>query len=289
MGIFSTLRKDERSTQDIARAVREARRLGRDGEPRRSWERRKARKAAERAQRDGAARDGAAHDGAARDGAGADGTGEAEAQHEPNGPLERMLATFEEIGIDGRLTFSSAEAVADRAERGRGARRPQVAVRRIIRVHRRGVTFGGFVTGLGGLLTLVVTLPLNIAEFYIQAIRMTAGIAAVRGYDVHDEETRTRILACLVGEEASELLSSAGLGPVATFAGKRLTRRMPDAAETRLMRAIGARILRRFSLRSVRLFGKSIPLLGGVIGAVGDRSQLARIAKAADEAFPARS
>ena len=272
MGIFSTLRQDPRSTQDIARAVREARRLGKDGEPRRGWERRKARKARDAAREADEGKD-----------------SDTSRPGSTHGPLERMLATFQEIGIDGRLTFSSAEAVADRAQRGRGARHSRVAVSRIIRRHRRGVTVGGFVTGLGGLFTLVATLPINIAEFYIQAIRMTAAIAAVRGYDVDDEEIRARILACLVGEEADELLGSVGLGPVASFAGKRLSARLPRSESTRLTRAVGARMMRRFGLRSVRLFGKSIPLLGGVIGAVTDRAMLRRIARAADETFPAQS
>ena len=41
-----------------------------------------------------------------------------------------------------------------------------------------------------------------------------------------------------------------------------------------------------FGLRSARLFGKAIPGLGGVLGALSDRKQLNRIAEAARKGFP---
>ncbi|MDO5663433.1 MAG: EcsC family protein [Brachybacterium sp.] len=201
------------------------------------------------------------------------------------GALERMVESFRDIGIDGRLAFSSAADVAKAASKGRGKNEDR-AIRRIVGSHRRGVTVGGFLTGLGGFVTLPVMLPGNVVEFYVQATRMVAAIAAVRGYDIDDEEIRTRVLATLVGEEADDVLKNVGLGPVAGVAARQVAKRMPASPSTAVARAIGARILRRFGLRSVRLFGKAVPGLGGIIGAWGDRRALRRIEKAALEQFP---
>ena len=204
----------------------------------------------------------------------------AEVEQESGGALQRMVESFRDIGLDGKLNFSSAQAVANRALK-RSRKNPEKAARQIIRSHRRGVTVGGFATGLGGVFT-----PANVFEFYVQATRMVGAIAAVRGYDLEDEEVRTRVLAALVGEESDDILASVGLGPVAGAATRQLTKRLPASPSTAVARAIGGRVVRRFGLRSTRLFGKAIPGLGGVIGAWGDRRALKKIAETAKKDFP---
>ena len=204
-----------------------------------------------------------------------------------SGPLQKMVESFRDIGLDGKATFASASTAARRASK-KGRRREEKAIARIIRSHRRGVTAGGFLSGLGGFVTLPVLLPLNVFEFYVQATRMVGAIASVRGYDLSDDEIRTRVLACLVGEESQDVLANVGLGPVAGAASRRLGKRLRGAQMSSVTSAIGARVLKRFGLRSVRLFGKAVPGLGAVIGAVSDRRQLSRIAESALEEFPRR-
>ncbi|WP_239373661.1 EcsC family protein [Helcobacillus sp. ACRRO] len=199
------------------------------------------------------------------------------------GALESLVNTFRDIGIDGKATFASAKTVAKRAKRRRSTER---AVKKIIASHRRRATVGGFVTGLGGAITLPVMLPANVLEFYVIATRMTAAIASVRGYDINDQEIRTRILAALVGEESGDLLGSVGLGPVGGAASRQVAKRLPQSDVSRITKAIGARAVRRFSLRSARLFGKAIPGAGGVLGAWADRRALKKIAQTAKATFP---
>ena len=207
-------------------------------------------------------------------------------QASQDGALERIVTMIRDTGLDGKLAYSSAAETARRAQRGRGRRRPEVAVRRLVRRHRRGVTAGGFVTGLGGFITLPLLLPTNVLEFYIQATRMVGAIAAVRGYDLEDEEIRVRVLAALLGEESGDVLRNVGLGPVAGAAARGMARSLPTTPQSQLAGAIGGRLVRRFGLRSARLFGKAIPGLGAVLGAAADRAQLNRIAKAARAGFP---
>ena len=200
--------------------------------------------------------------------------------------LQSMVESFRDVGLNGRFNYSSAEEVARRAsQRSRG--NPEMAVRQVVRQHRRGVTVLGFLTGLGGLFTLPVLLPANIFEFYVQATRMVGSIASLRGYDLKEEEVRTRVLAALVGEESEDVLASIGLGPIAGAATRQITKYLPASSSSVVARAIGGRVLRRFGLQSVRLFGKAIPGLGGVIGALSDRSMLKKIARTARKDFPA--
>ena len=81
------------------------------------------------------------------------------------------------------------------------------------------------------------------------------------------------------------MLKNVGLGPI-TGAAARVATQLPAGPQSQVASAIGGRLLRRFGLRSVRLFGKAIPGLGAVLGALMDRSQLGRIAKAARKSFP---
>ncbi len=261
MGLFSLLRRDKDSTSTARDAIKEAREANsRRGRRRAQKEEKAARKAARR--------------------------GEEPQTEEKSSALQSLVEMFRDKGLDGWLTFSSAQTVADRALK-KHRKNPEKAVRRIIRSHRRSVTLGGFLTGLGGIVTLAVLLPVNIVEFYVQATRMVGAIAAVRGHQLSDEEIRTRVLAALVAEESDDVLATVGLGPVAGAATRHVAKRLPAAdPSTAVARAIGGRVLARFGLRSVKLFGKAIPFLGAIIGAWTDRKALNKIAKAAMEDFP---
>lgn len=202
------------------------------------------------------------------------------------GVVQRAVEMFRDVGIDGKFTFASAAKVASRSRRR--TRNADRAIRRIVSRHTRGVAVGGFVTGLGGLLTMPVALPLNVAGFYLQATRMVAAIAAVRGYDLSDDEIRTAVLLVLVGDKSGDVLTSAGLGMVSGPISQQVAGRLPAAAMMMVNKAVGFRILRRFGEKSLVTLGKAVPLLGGAVGAAFDVYQLRQIAKAARREFPAR-
>lgn len=261
MGLLALLGSDKSATALTREAMREAR--SQRGEERRS--------------KRGRAK--------SKDTSGSEGTEQTEEQNSVVGALQTMVESFRDIGIDGKLNYSSAEDVASHAST-RSGNNSRKAIRRVVRQHRRGVTVGGFLTGLGGLFTLPFLLPANIFEFYVQATRMAGAIASIRGYHLNDEEVRSRVLAALVGEESDDVLASIGLGPIAGAATRQISKHVPLPASSAVARAIGGRVLRRFGLRSVRLFGKAIPGLGGIIGAWSDRRMLKKIHRSTMKSFP---
>ena len=93
--------------------------------------------------------------------------------------IGRLVQVFMETGLDGRGPLRSATSIAEAARRRTSD--PEEGVERVVRLHVAGGAVGGFVTGLGGFVTMPVALPVNIAEFYIQATRMVGGIATLRG------------------------------------------------------------------------------------------------------------
>src|SRR5699024_11103894 len=148
-------------------------------------------------------------------------------QASQDGALERIVKMIRDTGLDGKLAYSSAAETARRAQRGRGRRRPEVAVRRLVRRHRRGVTAGGFVTGLGGFITLPLLRPTNPLEFLIPAPLLDGASAAGRGYDLEGGGSRVRGLAAVLGEESGDLLPNGGLRPVAGAAARGMARSLP--------------------------------------------------------------
>ncbi|WP_077306390.1 EcsC family protein [Terribacillus halophilus] len=72
----------------------------------------------------------------------------------------------------------------------------------------KGVT-SGFLTGLGGLITLPVAIPANVASVMYVQIRMIAAIAHMRGYDLKDDQVKTFVFVSLTGQGAADILKLA--------------------------------------------------------------------------------
>ena len=149
-----------------------------------------------------------------------------------------------------------------------------------------GGVVGGFVTGLGGFVTMPVALPVNIAEFYVQATRMVGAIATLRGYDVQEPQVRTAVLLTLVGAKADEVLAKAGW-PRAAALTRLALGKLPPAALMVVNKAVGFRLMRGVFERVFSRLGRGVPFLGGVIGAVVDGWMMRRIAEQALVEFPA--
>ena len=193
--------------------------------------------------------------------------------------VERLL----EVGIDGRGPLDSAQSVADKA-RATSADADS-AIDLVVRRHMKLAAAGGFVTGVGGLFTLPVALPVNVAEFYLVATRMVAAVACLRGYDLRQPEVRSAVLLALVGADSDDLLQKAGLTTsdrLATLAAER----MPGPALMMVNKAVGFRLLSQIGRKSLPRFGKAVPLVGGAVGAGVDTYLLVRVAAHARHEFP---
>lgn len=196
--------------------------------------------------------------------------------------IERML----DVGIDGRGTFDSAhQVVANHL-----AKTPdkEQAIDEIVGDHIKAAAAGGFVTGLGGFVTLPVALPANVAGFYIIATRMAASIAALRGYDINTQEVRSAVLLSLVGAESDDLLKKAGYastGRLANLAAQRL----PGPVLMAVNKGVGFRLLTQVGKKSLARLGRGVPVVGGVLGAGLDGYMLKQIADHVRTEFPPKA
>lgn len=214
-------------------------------------------------------------------------------ESDAQGAVSRLIAKLLDVGIDGRGPFPGAAKVADKARASAGDTPGDIekAIDRVIAQHVRGGAAGGFATSLGGFLTMPIAIPVNVFEFYVQATRMVAGIAHLRGYDLTAPEVRTAVLLTLIGNDASEVLSKAGV-PVGAVTGGAATSllagRLPKSALMVVNKAVGFRLLRAFGERSLARLGKLIPVAGGILGASLDGFLMRQLGKAAQKEFPRR-
>lgn len=193
--------------------------------------------------------------------------------------VEQLL----DVGLDGRGPFDSAQKVADSARSDHGD--TERSVDAVVRSHLRLAAAGGFVTGLGGFVTLPVALPANILGFYAIATRMVGSVASLRGYDLRQTGVREAVMLTLVGADATDLLAKAGVrtsGRLASLAAQRL----PGPAIMVINKGIGFRLVSQVGKSALSRFGKGVPVVGGVVGAGVDLYLMRRIAENGRREFP---
>ena len=130
----------------------------------------------------------------------------------------------------------------------------------------------GFITSVGGAITLPIAVPTGLtALFYIQ-MRMIAGIAYISGYDPRTDQVRTLIYSCLVGDSCMNILKEAGIKIGGKLTHKMITSISGQTLAT-INRLVGFRLVTKFGEKGVINLGRRIiPIVSGVIGGIFDGS-----------------
>ncbi|WP_286166457.1 EcsC family protein [Bacillus sp. E(2018)] len=147
----------------------------------------------------------------------------------------------------------------------------------------KGVT-SGFVTGLGGLITLPVAVPANIASVVYVQIRMIATIAYMRGYELKDDQVKTFVFVCLTGQAATDIFKQAGV-KFGTAIAKEAIKKIPGEVIKAINKAVGVRLVTKFGEKGIINLGKAVPLVGGLIGGAVDGIGTNTIGKTAKKVF----
>jgi hypothetical protein len=186
------------------------------------------------------------------------------------------------LGVDGLGPYKSATEVAEEALNHHA--NPEFAIQRLVATHRRWVTGTGFVTGVGGLALLPVTVPTDIATFYALCARMSGATAVIRGYDVHSEEVRSAVLISLLGASAAGVLGGIGV-EVGTKTAAAMLKKLPGSVLIEINKKVGFRLLTKAGSKGTINLIKAVPVVGGGVGAGVNALAINRIAKYSDGIF----
>jgi len=145
-------------------------------------------------------------------------------------------------------------------------------------------TTSGFITGLGGLITLPVAIPANISSVLYVQMRMIACLAQMGGFDIKSDQVQTLVYACLAGISIDQVVKQVGI-KFGVKVANQMVKKIPGTVLTKINQKVGFRFLTKFGTKGLINFGKAIPVVGGVISGGFDFAETKIIANRAYRMF----
>lgn len=139
------------------------------------------------------------------------------------------------------------------------------AAKKFINYQIAKCTTSGFLAGLGGIITLPVTIPANMSSVLYVQMRMIAGLAYMGGYDTDSDQVQTLVYACLAGISVDQVLKQAGIKFGNKFA-MAMVKKIPGEVLAKINQRVGFRFITKFGTKGIINLGKAVPAVGGVIG-----------------------
>lgn len=197
-------------------------------------------------------------------------------------PVFRTLDRLYDFSLSGFPGFETATELSQSYLDRPGTLRQRV--NSLIRWQNVKSGSSGFVTGLGGFMTLPVAIPANLASVLFIQIRMILAIAHMGGHDLRDDRVKSLVYACLAGNVAKDILQEAGI-LMGTKLTTNLIYRISEQSLLSINKKIGFQLLAKTGGRGTISLGKAIPLMGGVIGGTFDVAMTNIIGNVARDVF----
>ncbi|WP_328459446.1 EcsC family protein [Actinoplanes sp. NBC_00393] len=158
---------------------------------------------------------------------------------------------------------------------------------RLVKESMAASSTNGFVTGLGGFVTMPLTLPANVAGALVINARLVGAIAHLRGYNIADPHVQTVITLATAGGTLASTLQGVGV-KIGTKLTAQAIKAIPIAVIRKINARVGFMLLAKYGTqRSVLTLAKGIPIAGGLVGAGVDTTFTAFVGRAAKASFPA--
>ncbi len=201
--------------------------------------------------------------------------------------MEQILDSCYEQAINGipKVSKTIEELASDYAKKHHSK---EAAAKALIAGQIAKCSTSGFLTGLGGAITLPVAIPANISSVLYVQLRMIAAIAKLGGYDPRDDQVQTLAYICLTGNAVGAVMKDAGIniGGKMAVAG---IKKIPGEALKRINQKVGFRLVTKFGEKGVINLGKAVPVMGGIVGGGFDFAATKIIANNAYKMFIANS
>ena len=150
-------------------------------------------------------------------------------------------------------------------------------------VQRKSIKNGfvGAVTGLGGIITLPVSIPADLAcSWRIQA-SMAFSIAYIYGHTKDTTDLKTDLYLILAGDSAKEALKRFGIEVSKSVTKKVVEKYITRDVMVKIWKVIGQKIITKAGEKSLTSFVKMVPLVGAPIGFLFDWGATQTVGKVA--------
>ena len=142
----------------------------------------------------------------------------------------------------------------------------------------------GFLTGLGGIITLPVTVPAALGASWALQARMCGAIACIYGHNIDEDRVRTLVLLSLLGYAAKEPLKHAGIKVGQKLTAKAI-QRIPGKTLIEINKKVGFRLLTKAGEKGIINLSKAVPIVGGIVGGSIDAYYCRVVGRVAKELF----
>lgn len=135
-------------------------------------------------------------------------------------------------------------------------------------LHRKSIKNGliGAISGLGGLITLPVSIPTDlICSWRIQA-SMAFSIAYVYGHTKDTTDLKTDLYLILAGNSAKEALKRIGIETSKAITKKAVEKYITRDIMVKIWKVVGQKIITKAGEKSLTSFMKMVPLVGAPVG-----------------------
>jgi EcsC protein family len=195
-----------------------------------------------------------------------------------------ILKQILQLGINGAPGLSSAVDLADRYLKNPVYQTKMERIDALIKWEERKNFTSGFVTSLGGIMTLPVSIPAALGVNWILQTRMVAAMAHIGGFDIEDPPVRMSIALCLLGKKGKEVLNQ-NLENIESYIKKRGITSIPARSLSIVNQAVASRLMQIATQKGLTRISKAIPLLGGVVGGILDFQSCKETAEFAKDLF----
>lgn len=128
----------------------------------------------------------------------------------------------------------------------------------------------GAATGIGGLITLPVTVPADLVGSWKIQITMALSVAYVYGHTNSTTDLKTDIFLILAGDSAKEALKRVGIEVGKSLTKKAVEKFITKELMKRITSLIGRKIITKAGEKSLTSFMKMVPFVGAPIGFIFD-------------------
>ena len=199
--------------------------------------------------------------------------------------LVNQLNNYAMEGVKaGPFQLASSAELAEEYENDPKYKDADARVKALIRWETTKNFTTGFLTGVGGIITLPVAIPAALGTSWIIQTRMVGAIAILYGHDLNEDRVRTLAGVAFLGNSAKRFLKTAGIQ-----VGERLARNavgnIPGRALIEINKRVGMRLVTKTGQKGVINLAKGIPFVGGAVGGMVDGAMCLAIGKAAQTIF----
>lgn len=164
----------------------------------------------------------------------------------------------------GSRLSSASDYARTRSEAADGD--TEKAIARIINEAAAMTGATGFATSVGGVITLPLAIPADMAATAIINSRMVAAVAELRGWDIEDPVVQQLILAVVAGDRPATALGRIGIRVGAQLT-ERAIARVPATTLAAVNKKVGFMLLAKYGTRRGTItLAKAVPIVGGLVG-----------------------